>query len=184
MKRAAGILTLAALLAAAGAGGTVRGPMDLSARRAPAPPFPPEAGSAAPDSPNGVRFTAVDVFVDSGTEALAAYQFELKVTAGDVTLVGVEGGEHPAFRPPPYYDPVALAGQRIVIAAFDTGGDLPRGRTRVARLMVRVRGAAAPAYDASLVVAASPDENVIAANISVAEPARDGEPSDPEGVER
>ena len=130
----------------------------------------PARTDAAREGPPGpVRFSAIDVFVDSGGEALAAYQFELKVTGGDVTLVGVEGGEHRAFRSPPHYDPKALAGQRIVIAAFDTGTDLPRGRTRVARLMVRVSGGVTPAYDATLSVAGSAEAKPIAATISVAD---------------
>ena len=63
-------------------------------------------------------------------------------TAGDVKLVGIEGGEHAAFAQPPYYDPKALLNERIVIAAFNTAGadKLPSGKTRVARLMVRVDG--------------------------------------------
>ena len=133
----------------------------------------------SPAPAGAVRFGAVDVFVDSGAEALAAYQFDLKVTAGDVALVGVEGGEHRAFTRPPYYDPKALAQQRIVIAGFDTGSDLPRGKTRVARLMVRVSGAVEPAYDAALVVAASADAKAIAAaTISVSDT------SGSEGAER
>jgi hypothetical protein len=111
----------------------------------------------------------VDVFIDSGVAPLAAYQFELNVTAGDVTLVGVEGGDHRAYRQPPYYDPAALARQRIVIAAFDLGSDLPRGKTRVARLMVRVRGATAPAYEATLAVAAAQDGKPVNATISVSD---------------
>lgn len=121
------------------------------------------------ESRNQVRFLAIDIFVDAGATPLAAYQFELKVTAGDVTLVGVEGGEHRAFKSPPYYDPKALLQQRIIVAAFDTGSDLPRGRTRVARLMVQIRGPVAPAYDATLVVAASADAIAIPANLSVAD---------------
>lgn len=92
----------------------------------------------------GARFEAIDIFVDSGVAALAAYQVEAKATAGDVRLVGVEGGEHAAFAPAPHYDPAVLhAGrmrERIVIAAFSTAGELPTGRTRVARLHVRVTG--------------------------------------------
>src|SRR5687767_14312160 len=139
-----------------------------TARQEPRPP-----GEVAP-----VRFSAIDVFIDSGDAPLAAYQFELSVTAGDVTLVGVEGGEHRAFTPPPYYDPKALAGRRIVIAAFDTGSDLPRGRTRVARLMVRVSGGVTPAFDTSLLVAASADAKTIPATISVSDT------PEPEGAER
>jgi len=122
-------------------------------------------GANAPD----VRFGVVDVFIDSGAAPLAAYQFELNVTAGDVTLVGVEGGDHRAYRQPPYYDPAALARQRIVIAAFDLGTDLPRGKTRVARLMVRVRGPVVPAYAATLAVAAGADGKSVNATLSVSD---------------
>jgi hypothetical protein len=132
------------------------------------PPQAPSAGDA-------VRFGALDVFLDSGAQQLAAYQFELKVTSGDVKLVGVEGGDHAAFKRPPYYDPKALAGQRIVIAALDTGSDLPSGRTRVARLMVQVRGAVTPTYAATVQVAASPEAKSIPASISISDtPASEG----------
>jgi len=131
----------------------------------------PEAESRAQAAPQPapVRFAAVDMFVDSGEQPLAAYQFELKVTAGEVALVGVEGGEHRAFQAPPYYDPRALAQQRIVVAALDAGSDLPHGKTRVARLMVRVSGTQTPAYEATLVVAASDEAKPSPATISVSE---------------
>ena len=116
-----------------------------------------------------VRFGALDVFIDSGAAPLAAYQFELNVTAGDVKLVGVEGGEHRAFAKPPYYDPKALTQDRIIVAAFDTGSDLPAGRTRVARLMVQIGGDVTPAYDATVQVAASADAKPIPASISVSQ---------------
>jgi hypothetical protein len=128
----------------------------------------------------------VDVFIDSGEAPLAAYQFELRVTAGDVKLVGVEGGEHAAFRAPPYYDPKALAQQRIVVAAFNTSGELPRGKTRVARLMVQVRGDVTPAYEASIEVAASVEARKVAASISVSDtPVSSGsDTSGSEGAQR
>ena len=123
------------------------------------------------------RFAAVDVFIDSGASGLAAYQFELTAAgAGEIYLVGVEGGEHAAYRDPPYYDERALwKEQRIVIADFSTaaGDDLPRGRTRVARVMVYLgegRDGAAeapPDYSATLEVAASEDARPIDATISV-----------------
>lgn len=113
------------------------------------------------------RFEWVDVSIDPHDKPLAAYQFELKSSGGDVTLVGVEGGEHPAFNPPPYYDPRANLQNRIVIAGFNTGDNLPRGRTRVARVMVKVTGN--PTYAASLQVAASQEAKPIDASISVAE---------------
>lgn len=110
------------------------------------------------NSDTSPRFTHVDVFIDPQGKPLAAYQFELRAVAGaDVKLVGIEGGEHKAFLHPPYHDPKALLSERIVIAAFNTGEDLPSTKTRVARLMVRVTGSGEPKYDTTLEVAASGD---------------------------
>lgn len=92
-------------------------------------------GNAAAEA---VRFRPVDVYIDSGGEPLAAYQVE--ITARGATIAGVEGGDPPAFAEPPHYDPAALQGGRIILAAFNTGGDLPRGRTRVATLHMRETG--------------------------------------------
>lgn len=127
-------------------------------------------GQEADDiAPAAVRFGAVDVYIDPAGKPLAAYQFELKAKGGDVKLIGIEGGEHPAFRGPPYYDTRANVADRIVIAGFDTGHDLPAGRTRVARLMVAVTGA--PDYAAQLQVAANADGRPIDATISVSDAA-------------
>ncbi len=124
--------------------------------------------SNADASTQPARFTWVDAFVDPHGQPLAAYQFELKSSGGGaVTLVGVEGGEHPAFAPPPYYDPRANVQKRIVIAGFNTGDDLPKARTRVARVMVRVTGH--PTYSATLQVAASQEAKPIDATVSVSE---------------
>ena len=124
----------------------------------------------APDAQLAVRFAAVDVMLDTADVPLAAYQVEVTATAGDVTLAGIEGGEHAAFREPPYYDPKALGQNRIILGAFNTGSDLPTGRTRVARLMVRVTGDAAPTYEATVQAAAAPDGKPIpSAAVSVSE---------------
>jgi len=104
-----------------------------------------------------VRFEAVNVYVDSGDRPLAAYQFEFAAETGEVTIVGIEGGEHPAFTEPPYYDPAALSRNKVIIAAFSTAKDLPKGRTRVARIHVRVSGDIEPEYVVALRVAASAD---------------------------
>jgi hypothetical protein len=148
----------------------VAGLLTVHAAQDDAPPAPGPA-TAPTTSPTdaSVRFGALDVFVDTGEEPLAAYQVEWKATAGDVTLVGIEGGEHAAYREPPYYDPKALSGGRVIVGAFNTGMNLPRGRTRVARLMVRVRGDVAPAYAATVQAAAGADARAIAAKVSVSE---------------
>jgi hypothetical protein len=100
--------------------------------------------SANRNAESGTSFKHIDVFVDSFEKPLAAYQFEIQVKEGDARIVGVEGGDHPAFREPPYYDIEALKSGRIIIAAFHTGKDLPDGRTRVARVHLIVKGKVIP----------------------------------------
>jgi hypothetical protein len=115
------------------------------------------------------RFTAVNVYIDPKGQPLAAYQFELMAQGAGVTLVGVEGGEHPAYAEPPYYDPKANVENRIVIAGFNTGDNLPTHRTRVATIMLRVTGATPPNYVAKLQVSASGDAKPIDADIQAIE---------------
>ena len=77
-------------------------------------------------------FVTLDVFVDAGAARLGAWQLELVATTAQ--LVGVEGGLAVAFRDAPKYDPAALKGHRVILAALASGDDLPTGRTRVARV--------------------------------------------------
>jgi len=114
----------------------------------------------------GVRFAPLHVYIDSGNQNLAAYQFELKATAGQIKIVGVEGGRHEAFKEAPYYDPAALAKDRIIIAAFSTGTDLPKGRTRIATIHLQIIGDAEPEYELKLTVAGDADGKEIPAEIS------------------
>ncbi len=113
-----------------------------------------------------VRFAPLNVYIDSGAEPLAAYQFELKTTAGEVKIVGIEGGEHPAFADPPYYDPAALMQDRVIIAAFNTGDQLPTGKTRVATLHLQIIGDTEPEYELELTVAGTYDGEQIPAKIT------------------
>jgi hypothetical protein len=114
-------------------------------------------------------FITVDLYIDSGTATLGAYQVELTAAAAAAKLVGVEGGEHAAFSQPPYYDPAALhenqLKERIVLAAFSTAPELPSGRTRVARLHVQATGDAA--YEAKLQAAGSREGEHIEAKVEV-----------------
>jgi hypothetical protein len=130
-----------------------------------------DSGESSASQPvtHAARFVFVHAYIDPKGQPLAAYQFELTAQGSDVTLVGVEGGEHPAFADPAYYDPKANAQNRIVIAAFNTGDNLPRTRTRVATIMLRVTGTQVPAYTAKLDVAASSDAKPIDATIQVLE---------------
>lgn len=107
------------------------------------------------------RFVAVDVFIDSGATPLGAWQVEIKAVGGDAKLVGVEGGETAAYKQPPYYDPAALhesqLRERVILAGFSTGGNLPAGKTRVARIHVQVSGQGEPEYTTKLVTAGAAD---------------------------
>lgn len=113
-------------------------------------------GALAADG-SQVRFAVYDVYVDGGEQrSLAAWQVEVRAVAGDVALVGVEGGEHPAFRDPPRYDPKALGHGRVRLAGWSTNAvdALPHGSTRVAALQVRVTGGREPVWKAHIEAAA------------------------------
>ena len=114
----------------------------------------------------GVRFAPLHIYLDSGNRSLAAYQFELKATTGQIEIVGVEGGKHEAFSEAPYYDPAALAQDRIIIAAFNTGQDLPKGHTRIATIHLQITGEAEPQYELELTVAGDADGKEIPAKIT------------------
>ena len=92
------------------------------------------------------RFVAVDLYADTGGKPLVAWQIELET---DAKIVGVEGGEKP-----PYYDPAALQGGRIILARFTTEPNPPSGRVLVARVHLQETGKTD--YTARLMAAASP----------------------------
>jgi len=96
------------------------------------------------------RFSAIDVTIDGGAEAVAAWQVEVK---GNAQVVGIEGGEG-VWKEPAQYDPEALNGGRVVLAAFTSAKEPPIGRVRVARL--HVVSAGAPEVTVKLVAAALP----------------------------
>lgn len=100
-----------------------------------------------------VEFGYVDVVVDSGAAPLAAYQVDFSADAASAKIVGVEGGEHAAFSGAPYFDPAAAGGERVVIAAFSTGKDLPSHRTRVARIHLQFLAGAKREFSAKLIAA-------------------------------
>jgi len=115
------------------------------------------------------RFVAVDVVVDSKGVGLGAYQLEVKTPVG-TEIVGLEGGEG-LFAEAPFYDPKALMGRRIVMAAFSTQGaeKLPHGPTRVARLHLQTSGGAGggAGLDKKLVVATDSHGKTIPADVTL-----------------
>lgn len=116
-----------------------------------------------------MQFSAVDVYVDPQGQPLAAYQLEINALPQGMKLVGIEGGDAAAFHDPPYYDPRALMGGRIIIAAFNLDKDLPTQKSRVATLMFQIPAGAKPNYTTNLQVAASPEGRIIHADVSLIE---------------
>jgi hypothetical protein len=116
------------------------------------------------------RFAYVDVYVDPKGEALGAYQLEFTSETRHMRIAGIEGGEHPAFgKQPPYYDVAAIQQDRVILAAFSLDADLPKGRTRVARIHLMIEGEK-PQYVLKLRVAADAHGKAIAgAVISLSE---------------
>jgi len=56
-----------------------------------------------------------------------------------------------------------LMKERIIIAAFNTGGNLPKGRTQVATIHLQIIGDVEPQYELKLIVAADADGKEIPA---------------------
>jgi hypothetical protein len=113
-----------------------------------------------------VRFAWIDLFIDSGDAPLAAYQIDLTTIAGDVAIVGVEGGAHDAFTDAPHYDPAALRNDHLILADFSLADAdaLPTGRTRIARIHVQITGDAEPDFNITLEAAADDQGKTIAAD--------------------
>jgi len=118
--------------------------------------------SLASSGQQDVRFVALDVYVDTGDTPLAAYQIEIVTKA---LIVGVEGGEPAFYSEPPYYDPRALRGGRIILAAFTTAVKPPAGKLRVARVHLQDTGKSD--YKTRLMTAATPGGERIPVTITL-----------------
>jgi len=118
-----------------------------------------------------VRFSAVDIFVDSNSAPLAAWQLEFAATNGNVKIVGIEGGDHEAFRHPPFYDPKAMQHERVILAAFstDSADKLPTGKTRVATIHLQILGSQQAAFELKLHTAADSNGNKISVTATIEE---------------
>lgn len=123
------------------------------------------------------RFLAIDIFVDSGTAPLAAYQIDFTasmpgqddLSGTAIKIVGVEGGEPACFRDAPYYDPRAMQGERVILGALSTlpTDQLPRGKVRVARVHIMApAGTTDPNCTLTLTTAANADAEKINASAS------------------
>ncbi len=125
------------------------------------------AQQRATGSVEGGHFIAIDVCVDPLGRSLGAYQLDIIAPDGAVQLVGIEGGSHPAFHEPPFYDSAALNTGRVIIAAFSTGPQLPRSKTRVATLHLRLAGELEPDLQVRLEVATSADGSEIPVKVNL-----------------
>ena len=103
--------------------------------------------------------------MDTGDRPLAAYQIEIIGDSRKAKIVGVEGGENAAFKAAPFYDPAALQGGRIIIAAFTLEDRPPAGRLRVARIHIQETGAVN--YTPKLIAAAGPGSKRMNAKIEL-----------------
>lgn len=113
------------------------------------------------------RFMAVDIEIDPKGKPLAAWQIEFAAETGQVTLVGVENGDHPAYAArPPYYDPAALAGNRILLADYTLNPNPPKQKFRAARLMLEIKGDVEPQFVAKLIAAADDQTKAIDAQVT------------------
>ncbi len=129
-------------------------------------------GGAAPaeGQPAPIRFRAYDVLIDPKGKPLAAYQIEIAAEKGEVKIAGIEGGEHPAFRHPPAYDPKAMQQDHVILAALSTepAEKLPSGKTRVAVLHVVTTGEP-PEFAVKCLAAGSAQAEKIAVETTLAE---------------
>jgi hypothetical protein len=128
--------------------------------------------AAAPGdlAPPQSRFTYVDVMIDPRGEPLAAWQFEFSAAVGQISLVGIEAGDNAAYaKRLPYYDPAALAGNRIIVGDYSLDSGVPRSKTRVARLMLEIRGDAKPRYVTKVMAAANADGKTIPVELTLVE---------------
>lgn len=99
-----------------------------------------------------IRFRSHSIALEVRAEAVAAYQVELTVKSGQAQIVGIEGGDARGFAEPPYYDPAALFGGRIVLAALCPAHPLPPGRHTVARVHMQEIGSP-PVYELRVITA-------------------------------
>lgn len=125
-----------------------------------AAPLPFMAGAAhlqpaEEAEPAPIRFTAIDITLDPNGKPLGAWQLNVAALADGVTIVGIEGGDHPAYADAPYYDPAAIQRNRAIIAAYSSAPNLPTVTTRVARIHLMFQGDQRPDFTVNLTTAAN-----------------------------
>lgn len=124
------------------------------------------AASAADDVADPSRvFSILRLEIDPAGTGLSGWQLRADFGESDARIVGIEGGDSPAFAAPPYYDPRALNGGKIVLAALARGQELPTGRTTVAVLHVEHDPGGLPPLEVSELIAVGADGDEIEAAV-------------------
>jgi hypothetical protein len=115
------------------------------------------------------EFAVYDLYIDSGENALAAYQVKIQDKNAAIKVISVEGGTHPAFREPPFFDPKAIQKNVIKLAAFrlEPTEKLPQGKTHVASLHVALETGAQPNLVVVVEAAAGPSGRKLRVEASI-----------------
>ena len=77
------------------------------------------------------QFSTLALEIDSSDAELTGWQLRATFADPDTRIVGIEGGTAWAYRDAPHYDPRALKGGEIILAALASSG-APRPPARVA----------------------------------------------------
>jgi hypothetical protein len=117
--------------------------------------------ASAADAARPRVFGTIVVTLDPQGAELAGWQLRADFGKSDARIVGIEGGEHPAYAAPPHYDPRALNTGEIVLAALSSHEELPNESTVVAILHIEHDRSGLPPLEVSEVVAVDADGNEI-----------------------
>ncbi len=117
------------------------------------------------------RFGTVDIYLDPHGLPLTAYQLELTAQNSSVKISGIEGGEPAAFQNPPFYDPKAMQGDRVILAAFSKAAvdKLPKSKVRIATVHYLVTGEGKPEFTLKLITSGTTNARKIKAAASIEE---------------
>ena len=121
------------------------------------------ATSASAERPR--VFGTIVLTIDTAGQELAGWQLRADFGESDARIVGIEGGENAAFSDAPHYDPRALNGGEIVLAALSSHQELPTGPTIVAVIHVEHDRSGLPPLEVSELIAVGADGNETPATV-------------------
>ena len=114
------------------------------------------------------RFVTVDLMVDSENAKVAAWQCELRYDKEKISIVGIEGND--LDKTPPRYDSQGLKSGRIKLAHFQVDeSKLGKGKFRLARLHLMVKGDLVPGMKLISKLTADPAGNTFSGRIFIVE---------------